>query len=52
MRGGTDVSGLTFNGIDAIVLAAGGANGHELQERLIIDEFLENIQQVIWLVTE
>ncbi|WP_207940725.1 peptidase T-like protein [Enterococcus sp. DIV2402] len=52
MRGGTDVSGLTFNGIDAIVLAAGGANGHELQERLIIDEFLENTQQVIWLVTE
>ena len=52
MRGGTDVSGLTFNGIDAIVLAAGGENGHELQERLIIDEFLQNIQQVIWLVTE
>lgn len=52
MRGGTDVSGLTFNGIDATVLAAGGENGHELQERLIIDEFLQNIQQVIWLVTE
>ncbi|MGX7198072.1 M20/M25/M40 family metallo-hydrolase [Enterococcus olivae] len=52
MRGGTDVSGLTFNGIDAIVLAAGGEYGHELQERLIIDEFLENTQQVLWLVTE
>ncbi|MCD5003649.1 M20/M25/M40 family metallo-hydrolase [Enterococcus saccharolyticus] len=52
MRGGTDVSGLTFNGIDAIALSAGGENGHELQERLIIDEFLEDIQQVLWLVTE
>lgn len=52
MRGGTDVSGLTFNGIDAIVLAAGGENGHELQERLVIDEFLANTQQVLWLVTE
>jgi tripeptide aminopeptidase len=38
MRGDTDVSGLIFNGIDAIVLAAGGENAHELQERLIIDE--------------
>ncbi|QIK69426.1 M20/M25/M40 family metallo-hydrolase [Erysipelothrix sp. HDW6C] len=52
MRGGTDVSGLTFNGIDAICLAAGGEYAHELRERLIIDEFLANIQQVLWLVTE
>ena len=52
MRGGTDVSGLTFNGIDAIVLASGGEYGHELQERLVIDEFLANTQQVLWLVTE
>ncbi len=52
MRGGTDVSGLTFNGIDAIALAAGGEHAHELQERLIIDEFIANTQQVLWLVTE
>ena len=52
MRGGTDVSGLTYNGIDAICLAAGGEYAHELRERLIIDEFLANIQQVLWLVSE
>lgn len=52
MRGGTDVSGLTYNGIDAICLAAGGEYAHELRERLIIDEFLANTQQVLWLVTE
>lgn len=52
VRGGTDVSGLTFNGIDSIALAAGGEFAHELRERLIIDEFLANIQQVLWLVTE
>ncbi len=52
MRGGTDVSGLTFNGIDAICLASGGEYAHELRERLSIDEFLANIQQVLWLVTE
>lgn len=52
MRGGTDVSGLTYNGIDAICLAAGGEYAHELRERLIIDEFIENIQQVLWLVSE
>lgn len=52
MRGGTDVSGLTFNGIDAICLAAGGEFAHELRERLIIDEFISNIQQVLWLVSE
>lgn len=52
MRGGTDVSGLTYNGIDAICIAAGGEYAHELRERLIIDEFLANIQQVLWLVSE
>lgn len=52
MRGGTDVSGLTFNGIDAICLAAGGEFAHELRERLVIDEFIANTQQVLWLVTE
>ena len=52
VRGGTDVSGLTFNGIDAICLATGGEFAHELSERLVIDSFLENTQQVLWLVTE
>lgn len=52
VRGGTDVSGLTFNGINAICLAAGGEFAHELKERLIIDEFIANTQQVLWLVTE
>lgn len=52
MRGGTDVSGLSYNGIDAIALAAGGEFAHELRERLIISQFLENTQQVLWLVTE
>ena len=52
MRGGTDVSGLTFNGIDAICLAAGGEFAHELRERLEIDNFIACIQQVLWLVTE
>lgn len=52
VRGGTDVSGLIANGIDAICLAAGGEFAHELNERLIIDEFMENIQQLVWIVTE
>lgn len=52
VRGGTDVSGLTYCGIEAICIAAGGEFAHELRERLIIDEFLANIQQVLWLVTE
>jgi len=52
MRGGTDVSGLAENGIDAIALAAGGEYAHELRERLIIDEFIANTQQVLWLVTD
>lgn len=52
MRGGTDVSGLSYHGIDAIALAAGGQYAHELRERLVISEFLLNTQQVLWLVTE
>lgn len=52
VRGGTDVSGLMENGIDAIALAAGGEYAHELRERLIIEEFIKNTQQVLWLVTE
>ncbi|NLW15625.1 MAG: M20/M25/M40 family metallo-hydrolase [Erysipelothrix sp.] len=52
VRGGTDVSGLMENGIDAIALAAGGEFAHELNERLIIDEFMDNIQQLIWLIAD
>lgn len=52
IRGGTDVSGLAANGIDAIALAAGGEYAHELRERLIIDDFIANTQQVLWLVTD
>lgn len=52
VRGGTDVSGYMENGIDAIALAAGGENAHTLQERLVIDEFMQNIQQILWLVTD
>lgn len=51
-RGGTDVSGLMENGIDAIALASGGEFPHELNERLIIDEFVDNIQQLLWLLTD
>ncbi|HZJ87215.1 MAG TPA: M20/M25/M40 family metallo-hydrolase [Erysipelothrix sp.] len=52
IRGGTDVSGLMANGIDAICLSAGGEFAHELKERLIIDEFIDDIQQLIWLITD
>lgn len=52
IRGGTDVSGLMANGIDAICLATGGEYAHELKERLDIEEFMENIQQLIWLITD
>ena len=52
IRGGTDVSGLMENGIDAICLSAGGEFPHELNERLIIDEFIADIQQLIWLLTD
>ncbi len=52
IRGGTDVSGLMDNGIDAICIATGGYNAHELNENLDIAEFMENIQQLVWLVTE
>lgn len=52
VRGGTDVSGFTYNGIDAICISAGGEFAHELRERLIIDEFISDIEQIYWLVTE
>ncbi len=52
MRGGTDVSGLVENGIDAICIATGGEFAHELTERLDIEEFLADTQQLLWLVTE
>lgn len=52
IRGGTDVSGLMKNGIDAICLATGGEFAHELKERLDIEEFMDNIQQLIWLITD
>ena len=52
MRGGTDVSGLMANGIDAIALTAGGEYAHELRERLNIETFVNCIQQVLWLITD
>lgn len=52
IRGGTDVSGLIENGIDAICLASGGEFPHELNERLDIDEFVDNIQTLIYLLND
>ena len=52
IRGGTDVSALAKNGIEAIAISAGGQYAHELRERLIIDKFIENVEQIYWLATE
>lgn len=51
VRGGTDVSGLAKQGIEAIAISAGGEYAHELRERLNIRVFLESIEQLIWLAT-